>query len=539
MDNPGLQNIKKMYDKLNYFDQYGGNVMLLIFITIILLIFISYCYVKIHAQPIIDDWPNQRCKPAIIPFAGLITHPEGISAFDYTAQNFNNCTQNILSSITGTAVEPLTFVVNTMKSMVADIMTAVQSIRAMFDKVRNMFQEISEEIMGRIMNFMIPLQQIIISFKDLLAKVQGAMTAGLFTLLGAFYALQALMGAIAQFIIIILITLAALIVVFWIMPFTWGFAISNTVIFIAISIPLVIILAFFVDVLNVHPSLGLPGVPKGPSAKCFDHDTLITMNDGSKKKISEIKIGDLLFENNEVTSTIKVETNGSILYNLHDIIVSDTHIIKYNDKWIPVSSHPDAFKIDIYHKPYLYCLNTTNKIISIDKQIFTDWDEIYENNIIDVKLNGFFHIKNLSDIHTFLDGGFKGTTKIKLQNGIYKEIKDVKNGDRLEYGEKVYGIVKINGNNLNKQFAYNLGKNLIVEGGPNLTICDKKFNFYTTLTLDNNRKKILDKKHDELYHLLTDRKTFYIEGICFYDYNAAIDIFLEKNKAKLLSMKYV
>jgi hypothetical protein len=63
--------------------------------------------------------------------------------------------------------------------------------------------------------------------------------------------------------------------------------------------------------------------------------------------------------------------------------------------------------------------------------------------------------------------------------------------------------------------------------------------FNSTLTLDNNNKKVLDKKHDKLYHLLTNKKTFYIEDIRFYDYNAAIDLFLEKNKVKLLSMKYV
>ena len=43
------------------------------------------------------------------------------------------------------------------------------------------------------------------------------------------------------------------------------------------------------------------------------------MNDGTKKKISEIKNGDLLIDNNEVTSIIKVETKGSIIYNLNNI----------------------------------------------------------------------------------------------------------------------------------------------------------------------------------------------------------------------------
>jgi len=521
MDITGIQNIKKMYEKLNYFDQYGGNLMLFIIITLVLLIFISYCYVKIHAQPIIDDWPNQRCKPSIIPFAGFITHPEGISAIDYTAQNFTNCTQNILSSITGTAVEPLTFVVNIFKNMVAEIMDSIQFIRGMFDKIRTLFQTISEEIMGRILNFMIPLQKIIISFKDLLGKVEGSMTAGLFTLLGSYYALKSLMGAIAQFIIIILISLAVLIAIFWIIPFTWGFAISNTVIFIAIAIPMIIILAFFLDVLKVQPDLSIPQV------KCFDENTLIDMNDGTQKKISEIKNGDLLIDNNEVTSIIKVETKGSIIYNFNNIIVSDSHIVKYNKKWIRVSEHPDAIKYN-YNKPFLYCLNTSNKIIQINNIIFTDWDEIYEDKLIDVKLNGHFPIKKLNDIHTYLDSGFKGETKVQLKNKAYKEIKEIEVGDILLNGERVYGIVKINGSNLHKQFEYNLGNKLVVEGGPNLIICNEKINYNTTLTLENHFKKTLYKKHNQLYHLLTDSKTFYIDNIRFYDYNAAIDIFLKK-----------
>ena len=100
MDDPGLHKLKKMYEKLNYFDQYGGSVILFIIITILIILFASYCKIMANTQPIIDDWPNQRCKPSIIPFAGLITHPDGVSASEYTHQNFTYCTQNILSSIT-------------------------------------------------------------------------------------------------------------------------------------------------------------------------------------------------------------------------------------------------------------------------------------------------------------------------------------------------------------------------------------------------------------------------------------------------------
>jgi len=533
MDNQGLQNITKMYEKLNYFDQYGGSVILFIIITIILILIISYCLIMVNAQPIIDDWPNQRCKPNIIPFAGLITHPEGVTASDYTSQNFTYCTQNILSSITGLAVEPITFVTNLLNNMAERIKNNIQSIRAMFDKVRTMFQQVSQEIMGRIMNFTIPLQQIVISFKDLLSKIQGTMTAGLFTLLGSYYTLKALMGAIAQFIITILIALAVLIAIFWIFPFTWGVAIANTVIFIAIAIPMAIILAFMIDVLHVKTSLSIPSV------KCFDKDTEITMNDGSVKKIHEIKVGDVLLENNEVTACIKLETKGSSVYNLDDVIVSHSHIVNYSDTWIPVSEHPDAIKYFSYTKPYLYCLNTSKKIIKINDITFTDWDEIYDSDIDEVMGNPFISLYKLHEIHCKLDSGFKGDTKIKLKDGKVRDIKDISVGNILEKGEEVYGIVEINGKNIDEQFEYNLGKDLVVEGTSNLLICDKKVNEFMTLTFNKNNKKILNKKHDKLYHLLTNKGSFYVGNIRFYDYNAAIDILLEKNKGKILSMKYV
>lgn len=525
MNNPELLNIQKMYEKLTYFDQYGASVILFIIITIILLILISYCFVKINAQPIIDDWANQRCKPSILPFAGYITHPEGISAFDYTYQNFTYCTQNILSATTGAALEPLTFVTNMLNNTAGEIKDNLQSMRAMFDKIRTYFQTISQEIMGRIINITIPLQQIIISVRDLIGKIQGTMTAGLFTLLGSYYTLKSLMGAIAQFIITILIALASMIAVFWILPFTQGVAIANTVIFIAISIPMAIILAFMTNVLHVKTQL------KIPSVKCFDENTIIKMNDGTEKVICDIKVGDILFENNEVTAFIKVESKGSIMYKLHNVIVSDSHIVRFNESWIRVSSHPDSIVINNYHKPYLYCLNTSNKTIKLNDTVFTDWDEIYGNDIMEIKNNANNNITKLKDIHTFLDGGFEENTQIKLITGEYKRIIDINVGDILGHGEIVYGVVKINGINLSNQYKFNLGKT-VIEGGPNLCICD-------TTIYTNNSKSALNTKHRVLYHLLTNSKTFYIEKIKFYDYNAAIDLLLEKNRGKLLSMKYV
>jgi hypothetical protein len=269
------------------------------------------------------------------------------------------------------------------------------------------------------------------------------------------------------------------------------------------------------------------------------------MNDGSEKPIFDIEVGDVLINDNKVTGKIKVETEGSEIYNLNGVIVSNSHIVKYNNKWLPVSEHPYSIKIDSYNEPFLYCLNTTSKIIVINNICFTDWDEIYNNDIS--KFNTLLCIKfnnrkqpykfKTADVHKYFDGGFIGTTLIKLKNDTKKMIQNIEVGDILENNENVYGLVEIDGKDIDEQCGYYLGKNRIVEGGCNLCFYDESISILTTLDLDENNKKHVNKKENKLYHLLTDKKSFNINGINFYDYNSSIDLFLDKYK--LLSMKYV
>jgi hypothetical protein len=554
---PKLNNLKKMYENLTYFDQYGFSLILFIIITILLMIFFGSCVALANIQPIKQDWANQRCKPYIIPIAGFINKPDNMSFNDFTSQNFNYCTQNILKGITGFAVEPLTFVTKNITKLVNYIKEAINDIRALTNRTRNFFITVVEEIMSRLLNVIIPLQQIIIKFKDFAGKVQGTMTAGLLTTIGAYITFKSLLGVIVKFIVTILITMVAMIAVFWLFPFTWGTAIAGTAVFVAVSIPFALLLTFMTKVLGISTGISIPKLKKIPKLKCFDKNTRIKMNNGTYKTIHELQVGEKNAGNYLITAKILVETNGSVMYNLNDVIVSDSHLVKYNNKWMRVDEHPHAVKIEEYDEPYLYCINTENKLIEINGNVFTDWDEIYDDELEKIKnvkiKNVMFNsnktlnysmddlnVNNL-DIHRYLDGGFDKNTKIILKNGVIKNIKNISIGDVLENGERVYGCVEIDGSNLLEQATYNLAKNRYVIGGSNLNICDKSLGFTSTLELDKKYKKF--KLHcessDKLYHLLTDTQSFFINGVKFYDYNSCIDLFLEKYRGKLLSMKYV
>jgi hypothetical protein len=531
-DIDGIKHIEKMYENLSYFDQYGGSVINFILITIIVFLICSYCYVMINAKEIRDNWQTEKCKPQIMPFAGFINAPEGTSWLDYTSQNFQQCLNAIQSTVAGDALAPITFVTTLMSNMVKDISAAINSVRAMFNKIRTAFENTTKEIMGRLMNIMIPLQRIIIALKDFLGKCQGVMTAGLYTALGSFYALQSLMGAIAQFIIIILIALAAITMALWAVPFTWGAAGAMTAVFLSISIPMVIILAFMLKYLKVKPSLKIPKI------KCFDKNTELLLDDGSTKKIIDITVGDKLFNNNEVTATIKVTSENSVMYNLNGVLVSDSHIVKYNNDWIHVSEHPNSILVNDYTEDVLYCLNTNTKIIEINNTVFADWDDLYSDNLTEfINKN---KLQSNSHIHKYLDGGFSPNTIICLDNGKNKCIKDISIGELLQNNVKVYGIVELDGTSLNKQYQFNLGNGTVIEGGGNLNIYDdSKKDLISCLDSKRENKNLLANKYNKLYHLLTTENIFWVNNSKFFDYNTCIDLFLDTHRRKLLSMKYV
>jgi hypothetical protein len=122
-------------------------------------------------QSIKNDWPNQRCNPRVMPFAGFINKPDDKSVNEFTSENFTYCSQNIINNSVGKALEPLTFIVSSLSSLSEQVKNSLNAIREMVNKVRNSVQNVSAEIMGRIMNIAIPLQNIIIVFRDLIGKV--------------------------------------------------------------------------------------------------------------------------------------------------------------------------------------------------------------------------------------------------------------------------------------------------------------------------------------------------------------------------------
>jgi len=507
--------LKNIYKNKTYLNEYGGSVFITFITLIIFFVLISYFQVMNHVKPIRDNWIKERCNPMVIPFAGLINKDPHMSTAEFTGKNFTNCTTNILINIVHTFLKPIEYAANIIKGSVKDVSNDINMIRKKISDMLGEIADIDKEIMGRILNFLMPLHLMMIKIKDILMKSQAGLITTLYSVIGAYLGLKSFVGAFISILISGLIILTSIIVTLLIFFFTIPLAIPLLLIYTAVAVPLVVIIAEMSKVLHMTKA----SVP--PKPRCFDKNTQIKKKDGSISKICNIKLGDELINGAIVTAVCKLSTHEITMYNYNGIIVSGNHnVLTKEGIWRPVNTIHKAQEIEYYNESFIYCLNTTTKTIHINNNIFSDWDDIDEMEIFDIRQHYFNNAitfnKNL--IHKYFDGGFDENTQIELDDGRSINIKDIEVNDVLRFGERVLGKIEIDATNLRVK-KYLIGNNEFICGPNNFIntgICYK-----STMVL--NGTIINEKSSNILYHLITDKHTINIYGVQFSDYDGCLE----------------
>ncbi len=525
-----LNFVNKLYDNLSYFDLYFSSVLLFFIMTIFVVLVYIYCSSMRDSQKIKKNWSNEKCKPTVMPFAGLINKPDNESIMEFTRKNFYGCVTNILSNNLQVSMKPFNIngIIDSAKSAANGIDLSFNAVNLNFLKVFDIIGEQFAELRNKMVNVMIPIQRIMYAVKDMFSRMEGVIISGLYTSLGNSYILKSMISQMVEFICSIFYSLIIIIAMMFVIPGLQGLAIAATAVGIALST------VFITTNISLGKMFHMPPgkMPKIP--KCFDENTLIELKpEGDRKtvepsvttKIKDIQVGDVLKNGATVTAKFKLGSTNVRMCNLHGTIVSDCHQVLYNSKWIPVIKHPDAIVLDKYDKPFIYCLNTESKCIPIGDDIYLDWDEIYEKHLEKIIFDKISYVNHKSDIHKYLDGGFYEKTPIMMKNYTIKQIKDINIGDILLNGEIVYGVVEIKGDDLIQVNKYNLGHTSF-KGGPNLNMVQQNKICSISFDTPNIPMKQISNPA-KLYHLLTDQKTFYIGEIKMCDYNSLIDVIID------------
>jgi hypothetical protein len=538
MDNINIRNelffekMKKIYNKTSYWDLYGTSVLWMLLIKVIFIVIFVYFYFKTRLQPIRDDWVNMRCHPAVIPFAGFINSPKGQNIFNYTAMNFTFCVSNILGSIVEYFFTPIYKSLNIVLNSFDSIKATLDGMRVMMRWLIDQVILILDYILSMVTKLVHPIYMVLMKFQDSLNKSVGILSIIINVIIAGLYSLTSILGIVMAICIAVLVTLSILALVFFVIwavfplnPIPLAIGLSWTTVMTSLVVIVAIATAFIGQVLAVTTA-AIPPVPVPGPAKCFDENTLFETQKGILP-IKKLNIGDVLKNGSIIEGIMKLSSTDQNMYNLDGIIVSGTHKIMYEKKMIDVSEHPQAVFVENYTKPIIYCLNTSNKRIYLKDYEFFDWDEIEDTDLHKLKEYSLINENKYELIHKYLDGGFHGKTEVELLDGQSVKIKNIKVNDVLRFGEIVKGIVVIDGKKITHLKSYTLNNNTYV-CGPNINIDDNDLGNFSTYNLHG----IHHKKQKYLYHLITDKNSFIINGVRFLDYNSCIEEILDNDILK-------
>lgn len=306
---------------------------LTILIIVIFMILYMFNVLAVGLQNVKANWPQYRCNPMVMPFAGTLG-PDGTSS----SENFTYCIQTMQKDYMQYLLQPVNYNLNVIGTASGSITKALNDVRAFFNNLRNMITSIIQNVFGVFLNIVIEFQRITINIKDLFGKIVGIMAALLYTLSGSVMTMES----------------------------AWKGPTGKMV-----------------------RTLG-----KG---FCFKPDTMLQTKSGEFVKMEDIKLGEVLKNGSKVMANMKIhnlDENGKHLQKFYKfnggergeaIYVTGEHLV-YNAierKFEHVFENPNAKETSI-SSDYFSCLITSDHIILIGDVIFHDWEDSNGSSVKDV-----------------------------------------------------------------------------------------------------------------------------------------------------------
>jgi ABC-type multidrug transport system fused ATPase/permease subunit len=246
-----LERLKKqpIIDRLNYLygdntfsGRYGIDIIKVCIVIFIFMSAVTYFQIQNKLMDVKRDWPEYRCRPDVMPFAGWINAPEGVSPMDYTKQNFMECSANTTKGVFDRPMSMVYVIFNVIMGIFKNILQVIERFRLLFNRMRDTLKNIFLAVFNRIQNVIIPLQNMLIKMVDFFEKIKGILATFLLTFVGALWSFYSLIGSIYELVVIILIIMIIVIIVLWYIPFVgWALAIAAIAVFLTIAIPLILL----------------------------------------------------------------------------------------------------------------------------------------------------------------------------------------------------------------------------------------------------------------------------------------------------------
>lgn len=304
-------------------------VSIIILLVVIVIIPLATAFTRI--KTIRKNWPEYRCKPNIMPIAGLIG-PKGTS----TNKNFSECMSSILNETIDKKNQPQNLAIGGLTGIVSGITDDIQNMRKFFYNLRTSISETIRNIVTKLYNTYKRLAFLFKSFIRVFVRLL-LVFKNLFNVLRySFYTI----GSI------------------------WNGPVGGAA----------------------------RGIGRVANFFCFGGETLVHIKGKGiiPMRSDKIELGDILVGSGSVgsrkTSRIigicKFKYNGEPMYKYNGVNVSGSHYV-YKDGKIMLIEDIDGLERVEYMGDSLYCYITDSSFIPIGGDIYTDFMVTHDYDIFE------------------------------------------------------------------------------------------------------------------------------------------------------------
>jgi len=239
---PIIERLRYLYGDNTFTGRYGIDIIKVSVVIFVFMCAVTYFQIQIKLNEVKYDWPQYRCRPDVMPFAGWINAPEGVDPMDYTKQNFMECSSNMTKGVFDKPMVMVYAIFNTVMKIFKKILEVIEMLRLFLNKIRDTLKEIFLAIFNRIQNVIIPVQVMLIKMVDFFEKIKGILATFLLTFVGVLWSFYSLIGSVYELMIIILVIMVIIIIALWYIPFVgWVLALAALIVFLTIAIPLILL----------------------------------------------------------------------------------------------------------------------------------------------------------------------------------------------------------------------------------------------------------------------------------------------------------
>ena len=239
---PIIERLNYLYGDNTFSGRYGIDIIKVCIVIFIFMSAVTYFQIQNKLMDVKRDWPEYRCRPDVMPFAGWINAPDGVSPMEYTKQNFVECSANSTKGVFDSRISMIYMIFKVTMGIFKNILEVIEKFRILFNRMRDSLKNIFLTVFYRIQNILIPIQNMLIKMVDFFQKIKGILATFLLTFVGVLWSFYSLIGSIYELVIIILIIMIIVIIVLWYIPFVgWVLAIAAIAVFLTIAIPLILL----------------------------------------------------------------------------------------------------------------------------------------------------------------------------------------------------------------------------------------------------------------------------------------------------------